>query len=251
MDVGSAAYKSLKNASKRDSISADQVHGFRNDCKRIVMKILDKIHEYIDSSAARIRSFSCLDPALIAENPSLALSRFTSMKNYFVSTGLVTSAVADASKQEFRTVITLNDHSLYRLDDEKERLDDFYYKRLMCKTKYKSLSVLLKLVFIISHGQGSVERGFNINKDHARTNITGASLMSRRLTVDYLESENVDLEEYVVPKELLAYGRSAGSRRNMDLEQNKKEKVIDEKARKLIKLNDEILHLKEKKKKTY
>ena len=46
----------------------------------------------------------------------------------------------------------------------------------MCKTKYESLSILLKLVFIISHGQGSVERGFNINKDHARTNITGASL---------------------------------------------------------------------------
>ena len=33
----------------------------------------------------------------------------------------------------------------------------------------------------------------------------------------------------------------------MDLEQKKKEKVIDEKARKLNKLNDEILHLQEKK----
>ena len=33
----------------------------------------------------------------------------------------------------------------------------------------------------------------------------------------------------------------------MDLEQKKKEKVIDEKARELNKLNDEILHLQEKK----
>ena len=33
----------------------------------------------------------------------------------------------------------------------------------------------------------------------------------------------------------------------MDLEQIKKEKVIDEKDRKLNKLNDEILHLQEKK----
>jgi len=92
------------------------------------------------------------------------------------------------------------------MTNEKERLDDFYYQRLMCKTKYESLSVLLKSVFIISHGQGSVESGFNIHKDHTRTNITGASLMSCRLTVDYLEFENVDLEDYVVSKELLAYG---------------------------------------------
>ena len=121
IDVGSAAYKSLKIASKRDSISADQVHGFRNDCKRIVKKILDKIHEYITSSASRICSFSCLDPALIAVNPPLALRRFTSMLNHFVSTGLVTSAVADASNQEFRTMITLNNQSLFRLDDKRKR----------------------------------------------------------------------------------------------------------------------------------
>ena len=80
--------------------------------------------------------------------------------------------------------------------DKAERLDDFYFQALKAD-KYAGLAEFLKLVFVISHGQASVERGFNINAQHARTNIKEESLFARRIVVDYLQKEEVEPEDKV------------------------------------------------------
>ena len=43
------------------------------------------------------------------------------------------------------------------------RLDDFFFQKLGIEDGYPSLTMILKIIFCLSHGQGSMERGFNGN----------------------------------------------------------------------------------------
>ena len=43
------------------------------------------------------------------------------------------------------------------------RLDDFFFQKLGIEDSYLSLAMVLKIIFWMSHGQASVERGFNDN----------------------------------------------------------------------------------------
>ena len=43
------------------------------------------------------------------------------------------------------------------------RLDDFFFQKLGIEDSYLSLTMILKIIFWMSHGQASVERGFNDN----------------------------------------------------------------------------------------
>ena len=43
------------------------------------------------------------------------------------------------------------------------RLDDFFFQKLGIEDSYLSLTMILKIIFWMSHEQASVERGFNDN----------------------------------------------------------------------------------------
>ena len=100
----------------------------------------------------------------------------------------------------------------------------------------------------MSHGQSSVERGFNINDNHARTNITAEGLTARRMVVDYLHAEDITAETFNITKELLGYARRASSQRILQLKDNKKGKKMDESKIELRKICEEICHLKDRQK---
>ena len=57
--------------------------------------------------------------------------------------------------------------------------------------KYKELASVLKILFIISHGQASVERDFSLNKAILKDSIEQMSVISQRLIKDHLFMRNV------------------------------------------------------------
>ena len=53
-------------------------------------------------------------------------------------------------------------------------------------TKFRKCWDVFKLVFTLSHGQASVEKGFSVNKELLVENLQQLSLASQRIVSDYL-----------------------------------------------------------------
>ena len=54
---------------------------------------------------------------------------------------------------------------------DKCKLDDFFFQKLEIEDSYPSHAMLLKIIFCMSHGQASMERGFNNNNVVLKHNI--------------------------------------------------------------------------------
>ena len=74
---------------------------------------------------------------------------------------------------------------LSSFDLEKTRLDHFYFKIIMVDF-YEVLSFILKIIFIVSHGQASVESGFSLNDSVNQTNTSPETIIFKRLVKDYI-----------------------------------------------------------------
>ena len=78
----------------------------------------------------------------------------------------------------------------------------FFAVHLSGEDQYKDLWLICKLVFILSHGQSNIERGFSVNKEVLDDNMTEKSIVSQRLVYDTLASSNVKVHEFEVSQEL-------------------------------------------------
>ena len=92
----------------------------------------------------------------------------------------------------------------------------------------ENLWVVAKKVFLLSHGQASVKRGFSVNKSLLSTNMKVKSIISKRTIVDHVRSVGgvVNVRNN---KELLRYVRDA----ELYLEAKKKEESAETRKRKL------------------
>ena len=68
--------------------------------------------------------------------------------------------------------------------DQSSCLDEFYFEKIGIQ-KYGELSFVPRLILTLSHGQASVERGFNINNAILETNMLPESLVSKRIVRDH------------------------------------------------------------------
>ena len=63
---------------------------------------------------------------------------------------------------------------------ENDRLDAFYFSTVNIG-KYKELSMILKTILTLSHGNALVEHGFNINKNLVDVNLSQKSIIAQCL----------------------------------------------------------------------
>ena len=67
----------------------------------------------------------------------------------------------------------------------------------------------MKIVFVLTQGQASVERGFSINKSMLEDNITEAYIVSHRLVKDYLTSNHLEPKDVKISQDMLLSVKSA------------------------------------------
>ena len=81
----------------------------------------------------------------------------------------ISPKVADNAKVEYegflKNDVTQNSDKFSSFDFSTDRLDEFFTQFLNGNPKYTSFNTVCIYIFVISHGQASVERGFNINKE--------------------------------------------------------------------------------------
>ena len=67
----------------------------------------------------------------------------------------------------------------------------------------RNLAILQQLIFVLSHGQASRERGFSLNKGVLNDNMTELSIISRRVVKDHLRILKVGASEVTITPSLI------------------------------------------------
>ncbi|KAI4471722.1 lupus la protein-related [Holotrichia oblita] len=114
---------------------------------------------------------------------------------------------------------------------------DLLYLPLLNTYATQELQFFFKIIFLLSHGNAFVERGFSINKECLVPNMKENSLTAQRLIFDAV-SQKGGIEKIDISKTFLTYARNANREYKNHLEKNKKEedekkKMQNEKKRKL------------------
>ena len=89
-----------------------------------------------------------------------------------------------------------------------DRLDSLFYDLIGVNPKYKTLWNIVKMIFTLSHGQSSIERGFSINKNVSKTNMKEDTIIAERIICDGVMNEITregcdDISKINVNKEML------------------------------------------------
>ena len=113
--------------------------------------------------------------------------------------------------------------------------------------KYKVIWKVCSIIFVLSHGQNAVERGFSINKELLVENLQAKSLVSQRMVYDHINSNKINIHEYQLPSDLLKSCKLSNRRDNAALEETKKQEKIGTVARKRKLINEDIQVAKKKK----
>ena len=67
---------------------------------------------------------------------------------------------------------------------EAPRVDEFLSVYLIGQKKYALVFKIFQYVCVLSHGQASIERGFNVNKVVVVEHLANESLVAQRLVYD-------------------------------------------------------------------
>ncbi|XP_053356058.1 uncharacterized protein LOC128527619 [Clarias gariepinus] len=154
-------------------------------------------------------------------------------------------SAGDVIIQQFSNMLSAENETLVSYRSTETRLDTFLHGVLA--ERYDELWGFCKKLLLLSHGQATVERGFSINKEVETCNMQEETMVTHRLVCDYVNICG-GLLNVPISKELLASAASARSRYRMHLDQQKAKKITDVQAQKRKSLEENIEHLKKKKK---
>ena len=84
----------------------------------------------------------------------------------------------------------------------------------------------MQIVFVLSHGQADVERGFSFNKAPLETNMSEMTVVSKRTIKDHMYTFNLKPYEVDCNKDLMLSVSFANSKYKFYLENEKKHKQL-------------------------
>ena len=114
---------------------------------------------------------------------------------------------------------------------------DLYFKDFKVHENYPAFSTLLKIIFTLSHGQISVERGFSDNNVLLKDN-SNVSVIARRFLKNRMRVNNVEPSDMQISRELLKSVKASRQRYQIYLEDQRKESKKKEKSNELIQVEN-------------
>ena len=149
---------------------------FLKEYREFLVYTIDKAQERCPLNCRMAVCCSSLNPWNMANEQEASILLFDSLcDEMFKQQRLSNSDHEDAMSQYstfLKTVVSKNEDEFSNFDYTKDRLDKFLGKFLIGAVKYCILWEVCKFVFILSHGQASIERGFNVNKVETENVIT-------------------------------------------------------------------------------
>lgn len=241
------ATKSLLKAS---TLTNEKKKIFMKECKAVVIELLDKLQERSPLNYLICRNASSLLPSEIVKDKIKSIKSFSRLVEKLYDMKWLVSEDADLAKKQYETLAHTANSELkdkFLLFKSQDRLDVFYSDIMHGNSKYKKCWNVFKLIFTVSHGQASVERGFSINKELLTDNLQEVSLISQRIVYDYIHESGMSITEFPISNELLKSCKLAYSRYSTALASQKKQQDNNSRnAKRKLKM-EEIADVREKK----
>ena len=199
LDLGSAVTAELTKI----EVSSEVKKHFKKDCKKVLIKLCNKLNERSPLNYTAVRNAAAWDPLEMVNHEEIRIARGKKFIQKLFNLQLLTSAESDNAKREFelfiQTEVHQNKDEFSSFDKDKQRLDTFLSKYISQNADCVHLWKVCKVVFVLFHGQGGVERGFSVNKEILVENMQKESLISQRIVCDQLGCYRSNLEDYKIP----------------------------------------------------
>ena len=118
--------------------------------------------------------------------------RFRELADKLYALNKITTETSDNFKVQFDDLLKIAKYEhrevFLKFDCKKDRLDEFIWPFLMRLTGSKELCAACKVIFVLSHGQSFIERGFPTNKEMVDDNIKEKFLIFQRIVYDTIQS---------------------------------------------------------------
>ena len=153
-------------------------------------------------------------------------------------------SLADQAKLEFShflsSLVKENRDAFLAFRMETDRLDECLWRYIGSTHRFSSLSKVLKMLLILSHGQAQVERGFTTNKQQLDDNMSCDTLVAQRIVHDHMLSHDIKPHQVEMTSRLMEFVKNA--RKNYFLEQKERglKKLKTNAQVQREKLNEEI-----------
>ena len=156
---------------------------------------------------AVVRNAKSLDPEIMYMIPEKGTKLFKSLVDNLVQLDWVALNKADgiyAKHKRYLEMVVIKNRQLFLKFNKREyRLHEFFFSDTGGLSDYLKLSKVIKMMLALFHGEGCVERGFNVNEDVLQPNLVGMSLISQRMIFDhYLVSNDLSPPSITITKEL-------------------------------------------------
>lgn len=219
----------------RSQLSKRDLLQFRTECRTFLIKVIEKLQNKSPLEHKMVKGASCLDPSVMSSE-TLRNSRVKIALDEFVKNKWVSGLTADGIMKEYKAfcfqVARSGNFKEYK---RTERLDAFLFNLLSKNEASEDFCLFVSRILCLSHGQASVERGFNINKEILVENQRERSLIAQRIVHDTVfSSVGKNWYEFKVTKPLLESVRQANrrlkeARQSELLRQKKGESLANEK----------------------
>lgn len=247
IELGFGVAEQIKLATARyGPFQKKSILNFRTDCQSFVVTIIEKLQAKNPISYKMVVGASCLDPKVMS-SVILRKLRAKAALDEFVSRKWMTGFQADILINEYMEFCeepsTKKKLAEYNRMD---RLDTFLFKLMLDNPVSKDFRCFASMIFCFSHGQASVERGFNINKEILVENMKERSLIANRLVQDVVyQTVGKKWYEFPISKPLISSVRLARQRRQDALDAEANEKNKEEKAAAESRASSALMKVKE------
>ena len=251
--IGFAANDILKKL----KLSEAKVIEFKTECRTFYATAAKKIIERSPLSRAIVRNMVCLNPKTVStEDCSALIKKFEIILSKLVALNRLGTDACDDLIKEYKSFIKFvkrehkEEFGEYALKNSL-RLDKFLQK-FMNTEDFIKLWNLVKSLLILSHGQASVERGFSINKDTLKTNLTEKTLVGLLIVNDAIRMKLgsdalSDVHKINITKNMLTNCRIARMRYQNYLDEQRKESIKSDSEKRRARLMGELEVSKSKK----
>ena len=163
----------------------------------------------------------------------------------------ISSKTADLAKKGFTVLLKAanSEHkdAFLNFNQKKDATGSFFADLMSENVKYKNCWTVFMMIFTLSHGQASVERGFSVNKELLVKNLIEESIESQRMVYDHIRSADKPITEIPITNDLIENCNLVQSRYTAVLEERKKQCKQTDKDLKWKLMGEEIAEVEEKK----
>ena len=114
---------------------------------------------------------------------------------------------------------TTEEEKFAKFNSTGDRLDKFYFDTLT--DLHPELKKLIKLILTLSHGQASIERGFNVNKFIDHVNMEENSFISRKLIIDHMKQKGLQPDRIIIKRGYIKFLKAVCKRYDTYLEERR------------------------------